>query len=81
MENMHMQITAFIQKSGAQYPCVLGRSAGKSEGNGEGLVLVMGADELKQTSKDHELFLQMLEARAREKGLEVELQGKAKATT
>jgi len=56
--------------NGARYPCVLGRGSGVGE-----LQVVMSSDQLKETSKDHELFLSRLTSNAAEKGIQLGSKG------
>ena len=56
-----------MKKSGIRWPCVLGR-----EGIGGEMKLVMDQKELRETSGDHERFLERLVGNAR--GVEIRLE-------
>ena len=65
-----VQILDFVAAKGARYPCVLGQESAQGE-----LKLVMDAEALKETSKDHERFLARLARDAKEAGLGLQVEG------
>lgn len=61
----------FVEKNGVRWPCVLGR-----EGEGGELRLVMDGRDLRETSADHERFLERLVGNARGVGIRLDVESK-----